>query len=107
MPAPGFVAGGHLAAGGGDLAAVGAVPFAGPPTATASRRWDPDGRRSRLAQVGDEWLSGRLAKNAEQGDQGKKTREDRLDAEIRERRRAVLQVVGFIFLQCAPASCEP
>src|SRR5580700_5410555 len=67
----------------------------------------PHGRRSRLAQVSDERLSGRLTENAEQGDQDKKTREDRLDAEIGQRRRTVLQVVGLIFLQGSPGSREP
>ena len=67
----------------------------------------PHGRRQRLAQVGDERLGGRLTENAEQGDQDKKTREDRLDAEIGQRRRTVLQVIGLIFLQGSPGSREP
>src|SRR6202042_1688601 len=67
----------------------------------------PDGRRGRVAQVRDERPGDRLAENAEQGDQDKKTGEDRLDAKICQRRRPVLQVVGLIFLQRPPGSCEP
>src|ERR1700719_3022343 len=67
----------------------------------------PHGRWSRLAQVSDERLSDRLTENPEQGDQDKKTRKDRLDAEIGQRRGTVLQVVGLIFLQGSPGRREP
>jgi hypothetical protein len=46
--------------------------------------------RRRIAQTRDERLSEGPAGQAEQGNQDEQAREDRLDAEIGQRRRAVL-----------------
>ena len=56
------------------------------------------GRRY-LADVFDERLGDGVADQAEQGDQDEQAREDRLDAEIGQRRRPVLQVIVLVLPQ--------
>ena len=56
------------------------------------------GRRY-LADVADERLGDGMADQAEQGDQDEQAWEDRLDAEIGQRRRPVLQVIVLVLAQ--------
>ena len=55
--------------------------------------------RRHLADVFDERLGDGVADQAEQGDQDEQAREDRLDAEIGQRRGPVLQVIVLVLPQ--------
>jgi hypothetical protein len=63
--------------------------------------------RRRVAQVRGELLGDGPAEQAKQGDQDEQAREDGLDAEVCQRRRAVLQVIIFVFLQGPLDSLAP